>query len=284
MHDYYAVKFTFVPALPDACDYLASLLADLGYESFVAEEDGSATIAYIPAKDYSQTAVESAVEEMPFGQKIDFMAELVPGQDWNQEWEKHYFQPIVVADRVVVHSSFHTDVPQAEYDIVVDPRMAFGTGHHATTRLMLQGVLKYVRPGIKVLDMGTGTGILAILAKMAGAGDVTGIEIDPFAAENARENVQLNLGIGEPVKIIAGDASNLEGISGVELFLANINRNVITADIAKYVSTMSVGAKIVVSGFYVEDRDIVQASAEASGLKLVEVDSVDNWSSMTFEK
>ncbi len=287
MNDYYKVEFKLTPANSDACDLLADALADEGYETFEPNESGDEMIAYVPAAAYSETAVDEAIESLPFDIAVTHSAEFVEGRDWNSEWEKNYFKPIVVAGKVAVHSSFHTDVPEAEHDIVIDPRMAFGTGHHATTTLMMQSLLDNPAvKGARVIDMGTGTGILAILAAMLGAEKAVGIEIDPFAAENACDNVGLNLPNDERVKIITGDASALEnGLEGfADIFLANINRNIITGDINRYVAAMKPGATITVSGFYVADREIVSEAATAAGLESVSVAEMDNWSSMTFRK
>ncbi len=285
MNDYYRVAFSFTPASEDAADYLAALLADTGFESFVHNEDapGSTMEAYAPAPLFCIDAVNDALTELPFDVAVSFSTEFVPGQDWNSEWEKNYFKPIVIEGRVAVHSSFHTDVPKAEYDILIDPRMAFGTGHHPTTTLMLRSLLDSDIKGKNVIDMGTGTAILAILAAMRGAASITGIEIDPAAAENAVDNVALNLS-PDAVKIIHGDASALAEIPAADIFLANINRNIITADIRSYTAAMRNGAKLTVSGFYVADRPIVEAAASDAGLKLVAVDEMDNWSSMIFVK
>ncbi len=286
MNDYYQVDFKLSPASSDACDLLAEALADASYESFEPSDDGSSLSAYVPASSYSERAVTEAIEQLPIAVTVEWQSELVAGRDWNSEWERNYFKPILIAGKVAVHSSFHTDVPEALYDIVIDPRMAFGTGHHATTTLMMQALLDADVKGRRVIDMGTGTGILAILASMLGAEKTVAIEIDPFAAENARDNVALNLPENaKTVEVITGDASSLEGLDGfADIFLANINRNIITADISRYVNAMASGAMITVSGFYVEDRPVVAEAAAAAGLTAVSVAEMDNWSSMTFRK
>lgn len=286
MNDYYKIDVTAVPASPDALDLLASELADRGFESFEPSDDGAVMTAYVPAALYKPAAVDGAVAAVPMDVALTWQAEFVEGQDWNSEWEKNYFRPIVVDGRVVVHSTFHTDVPEARYDITIDPRMAFGTGHHATTTLMMRSLLDGGDvAGASVIDMGTGTGILAILAVMLGAKEAVGIEIDPYAAENARDNVKLNLPAGTALEIVTGDASALAGRDGsADVFLANINRNIITSDIACYAASMKSGARITVSGFYVEDRSVVAEAAEAAGLEFVAADEMNNWSSMTFRK
>ncbi len=286
MNDYYELRFVFEPSDPDAADYLAALLADIGFESFVQSETdpGKLMQAYVPAPLYSVEKVGDAVSALPFGVSVSFDVSFVPGQDWNSEWEKHYFKPIVIEGRVVVHSSFHTDVPEAEYDILIDPRMAFGTGHHPTTTLMLKSILDNDMTGKTVIDMGTGTAILAILAAMRGAAVVKGIEIDPAAADNAADNVALNLGESSVVEIMRGDASRLTELPEADMFLANINRNIITSDIVKYAAAMKSGAILTVSGFYVADRPVVELAAREAGLLSSGSDEMNDWSSMTFIK
>lgn len=285
MNDYYKVVFSLTPANTDACDLLADALAEAGYESFEPADDGSSLTAYVPAALFDSEKTALAEQSLPFETEISRTEEFIEGRDWNSEWERNYFKPIVVAGEVAVHSSFHTDVPPARYDIVIDPRMAFGTGHHATTTLMMQSVLANVKQGDTVIDMGTGTGILAILASMAGARQVEAIEIDPFAADNARDNVALNLAPDANVTIHTGDASLLASIPAkADLFLANINRNIITADIAAYADAMKPGALITVSGFYTSDCPIVAEAAHLAGLSDKENNQLDNWCSMTFVK
>lgn len=285
MNDYYKVVFALAPANTDACDLLADALADAGYESFEPADDGSSLTAYVPAALFDSEKTAIAEQSLPFETAISRTEEFIEGRDWNSEWERNYFKPIVVAGEVAVHSSFHTDVPPARYDIVIDPRMAFGTGHHATTTLTMQSVLANVRKGDTVIDMGTGTGILAILASMAGARQVEAIEIDPFAADNARDNVALNLAPDANVTIHTGDASLLASMPAkADLFLANINRNIITADIAAYAAAMRPGAIITVSGFYTSDCPVVAEAAHKAGLSDKESDQLDNWCSMTFVK
>ncbi len=209
------------------------------------------------------------------------------GRDWNAEWEKNYFSPIVVGGRVAVAGTFHTDVPQADINIYINPKMAFGTGHHATTTLMMEALLATDCHGLSVVDMGTGTGILAILARILGAAKVLAVEIDEFAAANTAENIALNLSDddGDAVELVRSDASALKGREeSADLFLANINRNIIVADMASYSATLRTGGHLVVSGFYVADRPIVESAARAAGLVPTAMAERDNWSSMTFVK
>ena len=274
MNDYKEVRLDLEP-FPgeDATDLLAGMLGDIGYESFVPDNKG--VTAYVALGAYDADALAEVVDEFPYPCKINVTATTIEGRDWNEEWERHYFQPIVVGDKCVVHSSFHTDVPKAEYDIVIDPKMAFGTGHHATTSLILEQLLQMDLDGRSLIDMGTGTGILAILAAMRGAYPVTAIEIDEFAQVNAVENVAVN---GHPeINVILGDASALEPIAPAEVFVANINRNVITGDIDRYAARLVDGGTMLLSGFYKDDIPVVQKAAEAVGLEYQSYTENNRW-------
>lgn len=274
MNDYKEVRLDLEP-FPgeDATDLLAGMLGDIGYESFVP--DGTGVTAYVALAAYDADALAATLADFPFHCKIAVKAETIEGRDWNEEWERHYFQPIVVGNKCVVHSSFHTDIPAAEYDIVIDPKMAFGTGHHATTSLILSRLLEMDLDGRSLIDMGTGTGILAILAAMRGAKPVTAIEIDEFAQVNAVENVALN---GHPeINVILGDAAALEPVAPAEVFVANINRNVITGDIHRYAARLLPGGTMLLSGFYEDDIPVVRAAAEAVGLQYVSFTECNRW-------
>lgn len=278
--DYVEVKVKYSPASETASDLMAAFLADMGYESFVADEEG--LTAYIVASQYSADDLKEMLQTFPMEIKYEVADTFIEGQDWNEEWEKNYFQPILIDDQCVVHSTFHKDIPESEYDIVIDPKMAFGTGHHATTSMMLRHILSLDMEGKSVIDMGTGTGILAILAKMKGADKSTGIEIDPDAAVNARENVKLN---DVDVNIITGDSSQLESLGQADYFIANINRNVILADLSRYVSALKPGGMMILSGFYSEDVPLLERAATMYGLH---TDCVltedDNWTSLRLIK
>ena len=260
-----SVSFT----IADGADVLASLLAPAGFESFSTDqEDASVLLAYIPRKladnnTAAETAASLADITGSISASIDSIEE-IKGQDWNEEWEKHYFQPIVVAVRCVIHSSFHKDYPICPLDITIDPKMAFGTGHHATTSLMARFLLDNDITGKSVIDMGTGTGLLAIIAAMRGASPVTAIEIDPPAKDNAVENVALN-GHSE-INVILGDASALADVAPADFFLANINRNVILADLQAYAAHLKPDGIMALSGFYEQDIEMLLEAAAPLGL------------------
>ena len=274
MNDYRELRLNLNPCSEDATDVLAALLADAGYESFVPDAEG--LTAYVKAELFDDEALNSALALFPFEAEISRRVTLVEGQDWNSEWEKNYFKPIVVGERCVIHSSFHKDVPTAEYDIVIDPKMAFGTGHHATTSQVISAILDIDESGLSVIDMGTGTGILAILCSMRGAACVNGVEIDPGAYENALENVSLN-GQADRVTLHCGDASLLPILPKADLFIANINRNIITADLPAYVATLKPGAVMLLSGFYEADIPVIMDVAAPLGLAEVSHTVLNDW-------
>ena len=268
-------------AMETVTNVLAAMLADEGYESFCPDDKG--LTAYIRKDDFSGEKIHSLLEEIPFaGITVTASPRTVEGQDWNSEWEKHYFQPIVVGDQCVIHSSFHTGYPACTHDIVIDPKMAFGTGHHATTSQIIEQLLEIPLEGKKVIDMGTGTGILAILAAMRGASRVTAIEIDPAAEANARENVVTN-GHSE-IDVRLGDASLLKGMH-TDIFIANINRNIITNDMSAYAATLQKGGLMLLSGFYESDIPVVLEAAKPFGLsEKTHTVKGDNWTCLILIK
>lgn len=274
MNDYRELRLDLKPCSEDATDVMAALLADAGYESFVA--DAAGLTAYVKSELFDEAELDEAIAQFPFEAEISRSVQTIEGRDWNSEWEKNYFKPIVVGERCVIHSSFHTDVPSAEYDIVIDPKMAFGTGHHATTSQVIAALLEIDERGLTVTDMGTGTGILAILCAMRGAAEVNGVEIDPAAWENAVENVGLN-GQQDRVRLHCGDASVLPALPKADLFIANINRNIITGDLDRYVAAMKPGATLLLSGFYEHDIPVIMAVAAPLGLSEMSHTTQKDW-------
>lgn len=284
MNDYVEVRLDLTPCEEMYTDVLAALLADAGYESFVPDNEG--LTAYIKADLYSDSQLDDVLTAFPFECDVKKTTKVVEGQDWNKEWEKNYFQPIVIDDKCVIHSSFHKNIPECRYDIVIDPKMAFGTGHHSTTSLILRQLLSMNLQGQNVVDMGTGTGILAILASMRGAKRIDAIEIDEFAYKNACENLRLNN--AEIVNIHLGDASLLSGIKNVNLFIANINRNIITADLAAYASTLAPTegdrhSIMLLSGFYRSDIPVILQAATPLGLQYLSHTVDNDWNCLKLQ-
>ncbi len=280
MNDYISTRINMNPCEEDMTDLAAAYLADLGYESF--EPDNTGLTAYIPVKIVgdtrsADTMVTEALADFPFETSMEIKSEFIEGQNWNEEWEKHYFQPIVIGNECVIHSSFHKDIPAATYDIVIDPKMAFGTGHHATTSQMVQYILQLPMEGRSMIDMGTGTGILAILGAMRGAHPVTGIEIDEGAWQNAVENAQLN---DVDIRLINGDAAALADLEAADYLFANINRNIILGDLDRYAAKVKQGGEMMLSGFYTEDVPVILEAAEKLGFSLVQQTSDNNWAAI----
>ena len=222
--------------------------------------------AYIQKDLYDEHALRQALDDFPLPDaRIDYDFLEAEDRDWNEEWERNFFQPIIIGNRCVVHSTFHHDVPQAEYDITIDPQMAFGTGHHETTGLIINELLDTDLAGRDVLDMGCGTSILAILARMRGAARCTAIDIDDWCVRNSLENIRLNRLDG--IDVSQGDASSLADKGPFDVIIANINRNILLNDMQSYAARMKHGALLLMSGFYVDDIPLIEAEARRLGLQ-----------------
>lgn len=269
----------------DFIDLLSQNLADIGYESFQTE--GSTLTAFIPARLFDIERTEGAVNlAAAFGlTAVITEVEHIEGEDWNSEWEKNFFQPYVFGNnKCVVHSSFHTGYPACEHDIVIDPKMAFGTGHHSTTRLMAEALLTMDLKGLDVADIGTGSAILAILASKLGAREITAVEIDEFAYTNAVENVELNR--CDNINLVLGEVGLVPARKQFDVLVANINRNIILASLKDYAARVANTGCILLSGFYEHDVEMVLDEAKRHGLTLLFTTTDNNWSivGLTFEK
>ena len=259
-------------------DVLAALLVEAGYDSFVPDTTGMS--AYIPEDKYSEPALLEIIGHLPVEAEIEWSCNHYADQNWNEEWEKHYFKPIVIGNECVIHSTFHTNVPEARYKIVIDPKMAFGTGHHETTSLMLEWILRHDFTGENVLDMGCGTAILAILARMRGATSATAIDIDEWAYQNALENIRLNHIDG--IDVLLGDKALLGDGRLYDTVLANINRNIHLDNMQAYASVMHTGSTIYMSGFYTQDLPTLQTCARQHGLLYKDHLEKNNWVAARF--
>lgn len=262
-------------------DVLSAVLGEVGFESFVEQEGGIA--AYIQTALYDEEALKSALDSFPLADTtLTYTYKEAEDKDWNEEWEKNFFQPIVIGNRCVIHSTFHHDVPQAEYDIVINPQMAFGTGHHETTSLIIGELLEADLQGKALLDMGCGTSILAILARMRGAAPCTAIDIDEWCVRNSLENIELNH--VDNISVFQGDASILPDKGPFDVVIANINRNILLNDIKHYVARMNPGARLFMSGFYTDDIPAIREEAERNGLRFVHHKEKNRWAAVQFEK
>lgn len=279
MYDYLALRIDCSPCSETVTDLVADSLAEVGFESFEPDELG--VTSYIRQDLYDENKVKEVLEDFPLETDFCFSVKLIKGEDWNREWEQNYFQPINIDDECVVRSSFHKNAPKAPIEILIDPKMAFGTGHHSTTAGMIRLLLKENLEGKSIIDMGTGTGILAILCKKSGSSTTTAIEIDHFALENAKENGVLN-----EVKIdwIEGNADSLDKIDPSDYFLANINLNVILSDFDSYISKLKSGGKILLSGFYQNDIQFLQEKFLKYNLKEEEKCVDKDWVAIKLRK
>ncbi|MDR3217889.1 MAG: 50S ribosomal protein L11 methyltransferase [Dysgonamonadaceae bacterium] len=278
--NYYELKLAITPDTEVNRDVISAVFAEIGFESFVASEKG--LDAYIPETFYDKDAIAEALENLPLPDiKVDYQAEWIPDKNWNEEWEKNFFRPIIIDKQVVIHSSFHKDIPSLPYDIVIDPKMAFGTGHHYTTALMVSYLLELDLQDKSFLDMGCGTAVLAILAAKRGARPVTAIDIDHWAYENAMENIQLNH--TPEIRVNKGDAALL-GKDSYAVIFANINRNILLNDIPVYAGCMQPDANLFLSGFYREDMAIIQEKCKSEQLAFVGFKEENNWVAMQFRK
>lgn len=276
---YVEVKFKFSSQEDFVKDLLTNELGEIGFESFSVEAD--TLIAYVQTPVFDESALKSVVSEFPYDSEIRYEAKAAEDKDWNEEWEKNYFEPIVIGNECVVHGSFHKDVPVAKYDIIINPKMAFGTGYHATTTLMMKALLSNDLSGKSLLDMGCGTAILAILAQKKGAGRTVGIDIDEWAYENAKENIVIN---GTPnIEIRLGGADALREET-FDIIMANINRNILLQDIQHYAKRLHIGSLLYMSGFYETDIPVIEAEAEKHGLKRISYEKQGDWVAVRFEK
>ena len=276
---YFEVTFTTSPCNETVNDVVSALAGEIGFESFVEWENG--VQAYVQQSLFDEEALKDMVANFPLPDtEIAYEIKEAEDKDWNEEWEKNFFQPIVIGDRCCIHSTFHKDTPKTEYEILINPQMAFGTGHHETTSSIICELLDADLGGKSVLDMGCGTSILAILASMRGADPVTAIDIDDWCVNNSRDNIELN--DIHNIKVELGDAALLEGREPFDVIIANINRNILLADMDRYVACMHKGSELFMSGFYVQDIPAIREKAESLGMTFMHHREKNNWAAVKF--
>ena len=258
-------------------DMLTTMLAEIGFDSFM--DDAMGLKAYCSTDNRDDLAVENLLLEPSFSDIRLLKVEEMPDKDWNEVWEASY-QPVVVNDRCRVRAPFHEPDPSFEFDLVIEPKMSFGTANHETTAQIIQLMLETDFQGKTVLDMGSGTAVLAILAKKLGAAHTVAIDNDEWAYRNAFTNTELN-GVSD-IEIVLGDASAIQG--SFDVVLANINRNILLRDMHLYVAAMRPDAHIFFSGFYTEDLESIKAEAERLGLHYCRHLSRNNWVAAEFVK
>lgn len=275
MTPYLEFNFKINPVQPWS-EILMAELIEIGFDSFTEEHDG--ILAYIPEELYNEENLKNVSLMSNPEVEIVFSFSQMPNINWNEEWEKN-FSPINVENKVLIRAEFHEEQPDL-HQIIIQPKMSFGTGHHPTTHLMIQQMLDIDFTGKKVLDMGCGTSVLAIFAKQKGASEVVAIDIDEWSVENSKENAQRNQ---VELRISQGTAENL-GNETFDIILANINRNILISDIPTYVSVLNQGGTLLLSGLcFFDVSDILQV-CEEQGLTLKNKQQREEWCSLLLEK
>ena len=271
-------EYTFTSPTSDIQhDMLTTMLGDIGFDSFMDDDFGLK--AYCSAETRDDQTVEELLRMDAFKGVHLLAVEEMPDKDWNELWEASY-QPVVVNERCRVRAPFHDPDPSYEFDLVIEPKMSFGTANHETTAQIITLMLETDFKGKDVLDMGSGTAVLAILAKKLGAARTVAIDNDEWAYNNAFTNVALN-GIND-IEIILGDATAIQG--EFDVVLANINRNILLRDMHYYADAMRQEAHIFFSGFYTEDLESIKEEAHRQGLRYVGHLSKNNWVAAAFKK
>lgn len=259
-------------------DLLVYSLGDEGpYDSFEEKKDGLK--AYVPTDNFDEQFLRNTIDELKSMDPtltVDYTVVELPDKDYNEEWERQH-QPVLVEGFCWVRAPFHPHRDDVKYEIEIEPKMSFGTAHHATTYLMLSLLEQENVDGRRVLDMGSGTGVLAILAAKKGASYVEAIDVDEWAYRNALENFQRN---GVQVNALLGDASLLAADKHFDLILANINRNILLRDMGAYAAVLNPGGTLLLSGFYEHDVDALRDKAETLGLRLKQQKSRNEWTAL----
>jgi ribosomal protein L11 methyltransferase len=247
-------------------EILIALLANIGFEGF--EEAGNLLQAFIKEEEFNETELKAIAESM----QLSYTVDSVEQQNWNAAWESS-FEPVIINDFAAIRAHFHQPVPNVQHEIVITPKMSFGTGHHATTYLMMEQMSGINFIGKSVLDFGTGTGVLAILAEKMGATDIVGIDNDDWSIENAEENLQRNqathIQINKAEEVVAGKK--------YDIILANINLNVITANMRALAESCATGATVLLSGFLNTDIDQIKTALEANNLQFISFTRKKDW-------
>lgn len=269
-----------------ARELLSAAACEAGFEAFEDTDDG--LLGYVQRPMYDKETLDAAIADyMPEGAAVSYAVEEVPDQNWNQGWEDEGFEPIGVSDNLVIYDAKHTDREMFAGDdgvmrIFIEARNAFGTGTHQTTRMILRRLLAMDVQGKSVLDCGCGTGILGITASRLGANPVLGYDIDEWSADNAQHNAALN-GV-ENMSVMLGDASVLDNVEDrFDIVIANINRNILIADMPAFRAHMKEGAQLILSGFYEADVPMIEAAAKEHGLSLCDVVTDEEWACALFK-
>ncbi len=297
---YFEVTFHIAPYSQDAADVLSAMLADEGFEAF--DTQGDTLLGWVQQHLYAEEGMLRAIKAVPFPDvKIEHQVREAQDENWNKLWEEEGFIPIIIygdegestdthnpaptdasLPLIVIHDTAHMDVPQAKYDICINPCQAFGTGSHETTRMILSQLLTMPMQGRSVIDAGTGTGILSILCRMLGAGEILAYDIDEWSVRNAQANLALG-GITQGVEVLLGDGDVLEGHTA-SLLMANINRNILLADMPRFAKSIETGGELLLSGFYTTDVPMLLEAATSLGFTLSHQREDHEWAMLLLKK
>ena len=293
---YFEVTFTLSPYSSDACDVLAALAGEAGFETFMETENG--LTGYVQQTLFDEPALKEALEDFPFeGVSISYDVQEAEDKDWNEQWEQEGFEPIEVRSKmndgrgIVIHDGRHLPENISDQDIAIeiDAKLAFGTGTHETTRMICATLLELFTnhsslfTPVKVLDCGTGTGILAISALKLGAKEAIGYDIDEWSVDNARHNAVINR-VDDRFQSLLGDVNILKEVDGTfDLVMANINRNILLADMPMMHAKMAPGARLILSGFYTADIPMLTEKAQSLGMTLMAQKDDNDWACLVFQ-
>ena len=286
---YFEVDFTISPYSADASDVLAAMAGEAGFETF--EETETGLKGYVQQNLFDVSELKTALEDFPFEDTtISYDIREAEDRDWNEQWEQEGFEPIVISENLIIHDGRHlpdtslfTSHSSLLTSIEIDAKLAFGTGTHETTRMICSTLLD-LKPEGRVLDCGTGTGILSICALKLGAHEAIGYDIDEWSVDNARHNAVINQ-VDDRFTSLLGDASILNNVEGTfDLVMANINRNILLNDMPQFVSKMNAGATLILSGFYTDDCQILIEKAQTLGLSLQQQKEDQQWACLVLKR
>jgi len=275
--DYTELICELNPNLQKHAEMLIARLSDLGFESFMETEKG--INAYISQSLFNNEDLLGLESRFP-DFKLKISHRIIKDENWNESWTKHYFEPIIFGNELVVRASFHPEFPDAKKEIIIDPKTAFGTGYHGTTYMLIEEILKLDTQGKRVLDMGSGTGILAILSKMQGSAYTYAVDNDPKAVLNTKENIIVN---NTPdIEVLDGEMSEQYG--KFDIIYENIWKNIVINDMPKLAESLNSGGVLLTSGFYYKEFEKVKKAGEKQGLNVVSVREKDAWAMVKFVK
>ena len=281
---YFEVDFQLSPLSQDACDILAALTADAGFETF--EETQHGIRGYVQQPLLDRQALEDIVNNFPImGTNIIYTISETEDKDWNEQWEQEGFEPIIVGNnRLAIHDGRHLPSQPADISVEIDARLAFGTGTHETTQMICEWMLDMPMKDLRVMDAGCGTGILGTVALKLKASRVTAYDIDEWSSDNTRHNAVINR-VDSQLSVYCGDASLLDSkTADYDLILANINRNILLNDMPRFCQIMKQDAKLILSGFYTEDIPLLEARGKELGLTLTGTKNRDKWASIIMQR